>query len=178
MEDPKPTVRAVSLPMVVQAINQSKNKLDKHELEVLGPVEYVWGQSLSTQLHREAGQNVKCRVLTMLFRRFPSSGYVYAPTEVCSKSLTMAAIEAVRKKPTSSLSKEDWPKGGTLPSKKPKPKPKKKGGLHSVQLSPTLCEGQLKTCGCKLRMRARSCGCGQRPDHAHGNHCNTFKHCW
>ena len=61
MDDLRPTVRMLALPMVVRAIDQSKSKLDKHELEVLGPVEYVWGQSLSTQLHREAGQNLKCR---------------------------------------------------------------------------------------------------------------------
>lgn len=132
MDDPKLIVQTVTLPMVVQSINQSRSELDKHELEVLGPVEYVWGQSLSTQLHREAGKNVKCHVLTMLFRRFPSSGYVYVPTEVRSHSLTLATAEATRLK------------GRYLHGRRPK----KKGGLHSVQLSPTLCEGVLDVCIC------------------------------
>lgn len=66
---PSPIVGTLSLPSV---FNSTAHKMtDKHSMEVLGPVEYVWGQpirlrgegtgSLTTPTH--------CRVLTMLYRR-------------------------------------------------------------------------------------------------------------
>lgn len=64
---PSPIIGTLSLPSV---FNSTAHKVvDKHAIEVLGPVEYVWGQPIRLR-GDSANTPTKCRVLTMLYRRF------------------------------------------------------------------------------------------------------------
>ena len=66
-----PVVGTISLPSVGQS-TLSKT-LDKNELEVLGPSEYVCGQPINVSIEESVTQTSavppQCRVLTMLYRR-------------------------------------------------------------------------------------------------------------
>ena len=66
---PSPIIGTLSLPSVC---NSTSHKVtDKHAMEVLGPVEYVWGQPIKVSIEDtgSATTPTKCRVLTMLYRR-------------------------------------------------------------------------------------------------------------
>ena len=66
-----PLVGTVHLKSIMQAT--SMKLTDRNTMEVLGPVEYVWGQPLTVSVNHAPGngcQGAECRVLTMLYRRF------------------------------------------------------------------------------------------------------------
>lgn len=60
-----PHVDTLSLPCITEATQH--RTADRHPMEVLGPVEYVWGQPIEVELEEEGV--TQCRVLTMLYRR-------------------------------------------------------------------------------------------------------------
>ena len=126
------TVSTLNLPLISNAITEAKRDIGRHPMEVLGPVEYVWGQPLTVQLHKNAESNTKCRVLTMLFRRFPTSGYAYVPVDSRGRSATLATDSHLTDRRTGSLVAGGIGKAGG------------KGGLHSVELVPTMAEGVLR----------------------------------
>ena len=66
---PSPYVETLALPSITEATQQKTS--DRHPIEVLGPVEYVWGQPVEVELEDgESGTTpTRCRVLTMLYRR-------------------------------------------------------------------------------------------------------------
>lgn len=65
---PSPIIGTLSLPSVY---NSTAHKLsDEHSIEVLGPVEYIWGQPIRVHMEQDTQLNhTECRVLTMLYRR-------------------------------------------------------------------------------------------------------------
>ena len=62
-------VGTLTLPSVCNST--SLKVADKHPLEVLGPVEYIWGQPIKVHIEDTGSSAMpsKCRVLTMLYRR-------------------------------------------------------------------------------------------------------------
>lgn len=66
---PSPVVGTLSLPSVCNST--SLKVTDRHPLEVLGPVEYIWGQPIKVHIEDTSpgATPPKCRVLTMLYRR-------------------------------------------------------------------------------------------------------------
>ena len=64
-------VGTISLQSV--SLSTSTKTSDQHELEVLGPSEYVWGQPIDVSIEESISEWVsvppQCRVLTMLYRR-------------------------------------------------------------------------------------------------------------
>ena len=98
---------------------------ERHAVEVLGPVEYVWGQPLEVEVNYNANTNgsPKCRVLTMLYRRL---------------SPLTASYEVVRSVTPPQMARQTSQTGQTGQEGGDE------GGLHSIQLLPTLVEGQLK----------------------------------
>ena len=74
--DPRrsPVVGTISLQSVGQSTSSKTS--DRHELEVLGPSEYVWGQPIDVSIEESGTDRAvestvppQCRVLTMLYRR-------------------------------------------------------------------------------------------------------------
>ena len=71
--DPRqsPVVGTISLQSVGQSTSSKTS--DQHELEVLGPSEYVWGQPIDVSIEESISEEPiippQCRVLTMLYRR-------------------------------------------------------------------------------------------------------------
>lgn len=126
-------VCTLNLPFISNAISQAKRDVGRHPIEVLGPVEYVWGQPLTAKLNTSAKKDVKCRVLTMLYRRFPSSGYAYVGADVKGRSATLAGDSHLSERRTGSF--------GAGVSDVRIGKAGGKGGLHSVELVPTMAEG-------------------------------------
>ena len=68
-----PVVGTLNLKSIVEKTSEKLS--DRETMEVLGPVEYVWGQPLSVSVNnttQHSNQLVPqgCRVLTMLYRRF------------------------------------------------------------------------------------------------------------
>lgn len=65
---PSPIIGTLSLPSV---FNSTSHKMrDKHAIEVLGPVEYIWGQPVKVSIEDSSNATpTKCRVLTMLYKR-------------------------------------------------------------------------------------------------------------
>ena len=118
------SLTTLSLPTIKHAINTAKSNKDKHELEILGPVEYVWGHPLTVTFHcGDDPDRTWCWPLTMLYKRFPSTGhaYVHVSAETRIRSATMTSGE---RRPTEMVTK------------------KSKGGLHTVQLVPTMAGGE------------------------------------
>ena len=118
--DPKPCphlVGTLSLRSIARA-TLSKTT-EKHAVEILGPVEYVWGNPLEVEINNTASNNgsPKCRVLTMLYRRF-------SPLTTSYEAGRSATLPRTARQTSQSAEDE--------------------GGLHSVQLLPTLVEGQLR----------------------------------
>lgn len=101
---------------------------DRANMEVLGPVEYVWGQPLTISVNQMMPDSVvssaDCRVLTMLYRRF---------SEKVGSSLTQSFLGLSSNKRASHPVKVQGSglgvKGGW-------------DGLHTVQLIPTFVEGK------------------------------------
>jgi len=61
-----PTIETLGLPTITMATQE--RTVERHPVEVCGPVEYVWGQPVEAVM----GDNSpapRCRVLTMLYRR-------------------------------------------------------------------------------------------------------------
>ena len=121
--DPKPhpnRIGTLSLKSITQA-TLSKTT-ERHAVEVLGPVEYVWGQPLEVEINYNANANgsPKCRVLTMLYRRL---------------SPLTSSYEVVRSATPPHPARQTGQTGR---------EGEDEGGLHSVQLLPTLVEGQLE----------------------------------
>ncbi len=59
-------IETLALPAITMATQEKT--VERHPVEVLGPVEYVWGQPVEVRLD-EATPTTRCRVLTMLYRR-------------------------------------------------------------------------------------------------------------
>ena len=59
-------IETLALPAITMATQEKT--IERHPVEVLGPVEYVWGQPVDVRLD-EATPTTRCRVLTMLYRR-------------------------------------------------------------------------------------------------------------
>ena len=105
-------VGTLTLPTISQAT--LKKSTDKHPTEILGPVEYVWGQPVDVEVENATKEDPKCRLLTMLYRRLPQN----ASSEQRGRVATLPAryTPGVRE-------------GG-------------EGGLHTVELIPTVVEGE------------------------------------
>ena len=71
--DPRrsPVVGTISLESVGQSTSTKMS--EQHEVEVLGPSEYVWGQPIDVSIEESVSEEPtvppQCRVLTMLYRR-------------------------------------------------------------------------------------------------------------
>ena len=126
-------VSTITLPTITRAVGEARRDSGKHELEVLGPVEFVWGQPLTIHLQDELGENAKCQGLTMLYRRFASSGYAYIHVSSNENNLPRAAAAASDgvKQRSATLGSSGASVGGGSGGKH-------RGGIHSVQLVPTL----------------------------------------
>ena len=68
--DTAPVIGTITLESILQATSETQS--DRATMEVLGPVEYVWGQPLTVTVNHATPDMTKpeCRVLTMLYRRF------------------------------------------------------------------------------------------------------------
>lgn len=125
------SVSTITLPAITHAITEARKDSGKHELEVLGPVEYVWGQPLTTVTQDELGVNAKCRALTMLYRRFASTGYAYVHvSKENSLSRGVSAYDPMKQRSSTMGGRSTISPGGWGS--------KHRGGIHSVQLVPTL----------------------------------------
>ena len=71
-----PPIGTINLESITRATSEKLS--DRATMEVLGPVEYVWGQPLTVRVNQpaECGRlaTPNCRVLTMLYRRFSGQG--------------------------------------------------------------------------------------------------------
>lgn len=124
LSDHKSNFSTITLPAITRAISEARRDSGKHELEILGPVEYIWGQPLTTETQDDLGMNVKCRALTMLYRRFASTGYAYVHvSNESSLSRAMPAHDSLKQRSISA--------SGGLGTKH-------RGGIHSIQLVPTM----------------------------------------
>lgn len=120
-----PLVGTVHLKSITEATSEKQR--DRAVMEVLGPVEYVWGQPLSVSVNQHTPSNhcqgiPDCRVLTMLYRRFSA--------EVSNRG--GASVTQSLRMPLSQRA--------TLPVRVQRSKLGVEGGwdgLHSVQLIPT-----------------------------------------
>ena len=65
--DTSPHIETLALPAITMAIQE--RTVERHPMEVLGPVEYVWGQPVDVRME-EATPTTRCRILTMLYRRY------------------------------------------------------------------------------------------------------------
>ena len=126
-------VSTINLPAITHAITEARRDSGKHELEVLGPVEYVWGQPLTVETQDELGANVKCRALTMLYRRFASTGYAYVHVSSNETSLPprTGSVYDSGKQRSSTIGGRSTNLSGNLGTKH-------RGGIHSIQLVPTV----------------------------------------
>ncbi len=125
-------VSTINLPAITHAITEARRDGGKHELEVLGPVEYVWGQPLTIETQDELGANVKCRALTMLYRRFASTGYAYVHVSSNESGLPRTtSLSDSNKQRSATMGGRSLNLSGSLGSKH-------RGGIHSVQLVPTI----------------------------------------
>ena len=120
--DPQPSsvaqVGTLTLPTISQATLTKST--DKPATEVLGPVEYVWGQPVEVEVENVSQMDTqKCRLLTMLYRRFPHD----------------SGSRDERRRAASLYARY------TLPGRMGNVASKEEGGLHSVQLVPTLVTG-------------------------------------
>ncbi len=116
-----PTMGFVTLPSVLSAA-QKKRRRSKSmpPKEVLGPVEYIWGHPLTLDVSIPShGDTPGCRALTMLYHRFPRNG---GGQGRMSRSATL---------PVRGGSQGGWGEE------------EEEGGIHSVQLVPTIVEGTL-----------------------------------
>ena len=71
-----PLIGTVNLESITKATSEKLS--DRATMEVLGPVEYVWGQPLNVRVNQPTEctrlATPDCRVLTMLYRRFSTQG--------------------------------------------------------------------------------------------------------
>jgi hypothetical protein len=120
--DRSPDVGSVTMPTVIKSMGTGRRDTGKHELEVLGPVEYIWGQPLSVTMHNDSAG--ECCPLTMFYKRLASSGFAYIHS--LSTEVPDGIEESIRRRAMTSYDA---------------PKPRTKGGIHSVQLVPTFAKG-------------------------------------
>ena len=119
-------VGTLTLPAIANSSNGPKRDAAKHELEVVGPVEYVWGQPLSVSIHKPP--NMKCWLLTMLYKRLPSSGFAYVHTSLFADSKEKASTGKRR--------------SGTFHEETSINK-RTRGGVHTIQLIPTFAKSEI-----------------------------------
>ena len=133
-----PLVGTVHLKSITEATSEKLS--DRATMEVLGPVEYVWGQPLTVTVNHVANGSrhgiPECRVLTMLYRRFSAevsgsgfhgSGFHGSGSlETMSLARGQRATQPVRVRGGRRLGGE----GGW-------------DGLHSIKLIPTFAPGEL-----------------------------------
>ena len=138
MDKTTPLIGTISVPSISSSSTSSfkRDPAKTTELEILGPVEYIWGQPVSVVLHGDGGggagggarEETKCWVVTMLYRRLASSGFSYVHTSSSSSSGGEGRERAATIDPSSGIGTDRV--SGTV-------KPKTKGGIHSVQLVPS-----------------------------------------
>ena len=140
-----PLISTISVSSISLSSSSFKKDSSKTELEILGPVEYIWGQPVSVVLHGDAGgganEETKCWVVTMLYRRLASSGFSYVHT---SSSLSGTSSETRDRSSTvDGVTGGDGMSAGHTKSRT-------KGGIHSVQLVPTFTNESkdMYTCTC------------------------------
>lgn len=122
----QPLIGTLSLKSITETTSVRLD--DRTNMEVLGPVEYVWGQPLTISVNQMMPDSVvssaDCRVLTMLYRRF---------SEKVGSSLAQSFLGLSSNKRASLPVKVQGSglgvKGGW-------------DGLHTVQLIPTFVEGK------------------------------------
>ena len=125
-----PDVSTITMPSITRAITEARRDTGKHELEVLGPVEYVWGQPLTLESKDDLGANTKCRSITMLYRRFASTGYAYVHVSN-DGSLPRATPNCdPMKQRSATMGGKPQTSGGWGG--------RHRGGIHTVQLVPTV----------------------------------------
>ena len=114
--DPQPSSLAQVGTLTLPAISRATltKSTDRHPTEILGPVEYVWGQPVDVEVENATKEDPKCRLLTMLYRRF--SHNVGSEPRVRTASLSARYTPGMRERA--------------------------EGGLHSVELIPTVVEGE------------------------------------
>ncbi|XP_019858362.1 PREDICTED: uncharacterized protein LOC109586604 [Amphimedon queenslandica] len=152
-----PLIGTISISSISSSSSSFKKDSSKTELEILGPVEYIWGQPVSVVLHGDTGgganEETKCWVVTMLYRRLASSGFSYVHT---SSSLSGANSET-RDRSSSVDGAPGWDSVSA-----PYTKSRTKGGIHSVQLVPTFTNedsfGERKLVGMSCLFANRSKG--------------------
>lgn len=112
-----PSISSVSLPSVLKAAQQKGRQTSKTvtSKQVLGPVECIWGQPLSLEFSPLVHGS---HALTMLYHRFPRGEG--------RRSRTLGATNFPARGGLRALEEEE-----------------EEGGLHSVQLVPTIIEGML-----------------------------------
>ena len=138
-----PLVGTVHLKSITQAISE-KTK-DRATMEVLGPVEYVWGHPLTVRVNHVSNDGChgipECRVLTMLYRRFSAESTSRNTSSVGGASLSLGGVFRGQRSTLPVRVQGGRRLGG-------------EGGwdgLHSVQLIPTFAPSKLTHLHIQLR---------------------------
>lgn len=140
MTSNKNLIGTLNLKSIVE--KTSKKLSDRETMEILGPVEYVWGHPLSVSVNHATPSDQRgclatpeCRVLTMLYRRFSAEieGSSSFSNSVNTSSLFLSSLNKTR--------------NSTMPVRVQRSRVGVgvKGGwegLHTVQLIPTFTESK------------------------------------
>lgn len=74
--------------------------VDQKPVEVLGPVEFIRGEPVNYMIHKKENEQVDCRVVTLLFRRFARVSLASTPMKSRPRSRTTASPEKYAKENT------------------------------------------------------------------------------
>lgn len=123
---PQPLIGTLALKSITDTTLVRLN--DRANMEVLGPVEYVWGQPLTISVNQMMPDSVvssaDCRVLTMLYRRFSEKVGSSPVHHFLGLTSSKRASQPVRVQSSGLGVKGGW------------------DGLHTVQLIPTFVESK------------------------------------
>ena len=67
--------------------------VDQKPAEVLGPVEFIRGEPVNYMIHKKANEQIDCRLVTLLFRRFAKVSLSSSSAKYRSRSRTIASPE-------------------------------------------------------------------------------------
>ena len=71
--------------------------VDQKPVEVLGPVEFIRGEPVNYMIHKKDNEQIDCRVVTLLFRRFAKVSFSSPSAKYRSRSRTITSSEHYNK---------------------------------------------------------------------------------
>ena len=71
--------------------------VDQKPVEVLGPVEFIRGEPVNYMIHKKDNEQIDCRVVTLLFRRFAKVSFSSSSAKNRSRSRTITSSEHYNK---------------------------------------------------------------------------------